>query len=93
MIGDFKQIGIALFFIVMSGVIIFYLIERYWLSEKVEEASPETLHKIEEKLHDIEGVAQHKLHDLSERLHLTRDPQRPDKEFAEPQESSKAAKK
>lgn len=93
MIGDFKQIGIALFFIVMSGVIIFYLIERFWLSEKVEEASPETLHKIEEKLHDIEGVAQHKLHDLGERLHLTREPSREDKDLGETRETSKAAKK
>ncbi|HTK38637.1 MAG TPA: DedA family protein, partial [Pyrinomonadaceae bacterium] len=29
-IGDFKQIGIALFFIVMCGVIIFYVVERFW---------------------------------------------------------------
>ena len=40
-IGDFKQIGIALFFIVLFGVIIFYVIERFWLSEKVEEAKPD----------------------------------------------------
>jgi len=73
-IGDFKQIGIALFVIVMVGVIAFYLIERYWLSEKVEEANPETIQKIEEKFHDIEEVAQGKLHDLGERLHLTSQP-------------------
>ncbi len=73
-IGDFKQIGIALFVIVMVGVIAFYLIERYWLSEKVEEANPETIQKIEEKFHDIEEVAQEKLHDLGERLHLTSQP-------------------
>ncbi len=59
-IGDFKQIGITVFFIVLGGVIIFYLIERYLLSEKIEEANPETIHKLEEKIHDIE-----------ERLHLT----------------------
>ncbi len=53
-IGDFKQIGIALFFIVMSGIVIFYLIERFLLSERIEEADPETIHKIEEKLHNIE---------------------------------------
>jgi len=72
-IGDYKTIGIALFFIVMIMVIIFYAIERYWLSEKVEDASPETIQKIEEKLLAVEEVAQEKLHDLGERLHLTRE--------------------
>ncbi len=66
-IGDLKQVGIWLFFIVLFGVIIFYVVERYYLSEKVEEANPnpETIHKIEEKLHNIE-----------ERLHLTTSPDR-----------------
>ena len=72
-IGDYKRIGIALFFIVMVLIIVFYVIERYWLSEKVEDASPETIQKIEEKLLAVEEVAQEKLHDLSERLHLTRE--------------------
>ena len=72
-IGDFEQIGIALFFAVLFAVIVIYSIERFWLSEKVEEADPETIHKIEEKLHAVEEVAQEKLHDLTERLHLTRD--------------------
>ncbi len=78
MIGDFKQIGIALFFIVLSGIIIFYVVERYYLSEKVEEANPnpETIHKIEETLHNIEEAAQGKLHDIGERLHLTNAPNR-----------------
>ncbi len=80
-IGDFKQIGIALFFIVMIGVIVFYVIERFWLSEKVEEVKPETIHKIEEKIHDIEEVAQEKLHDLGERLHLTSSPNREEKQI------------
>lgn len=78
MIGDFKQVGIALFFIVMFGVIVFYVIERYWLSERVEAATPETIQKIEEKLHAVEEVAQEKFHDLSEILHLTREPNRRD---------------
>ena len=62
-IGDFKQIGIAVFFIVLGGVILFYLIERYLLSEKIEEADPVTLHRLEEKIHGIE-----------EKLHLTGSP-------------------
>jgi membrane protein DedA with SNARE-associated domain len=77
-IGDYQRIGIALFIIVMIGVIVFYVLERYWLSEKVEAAAPETIQKIEEKLHAVEEVAQEKLHDLGERLHLTRDANRDD---------------
>jgi membrane protein DedA with SNARE-associated domain len=92
-IGDFRQIGIALFFIVLTGVIIFYVIERFWLSEKVEEANPETIHRIEERFHAVEEVAQEKLHDLGERLHLTREPNRDDKDPAPRTEVSKAAKK
>jgi membrane protein DedA with SNARE-associated domain len=72
-IGDFQQIGKALFFIVMTGVVVFYVVERFWLSEKVEEANPETIQKIEEKILAVEGVAEQKLHNLGERLHLTRD--------------------
>ena len=53
-IGDFQQIGIALFVIVVVGIGGFYLLERFWLSKKVEEADPETIYKIEEKIHDIE---------------------------------------
>ncbi|HUR98867.1 MAG TPA: DedA family protein [Pyrinomonadaceae bacterium] len=92
MIGDFKQIGVALFFIVLTGIIIFYVIERFWLSEKVEEANPATIHRIEEKLHAVEEVASEKLHDLGERLHLTREPNRDEKEVPKV-EASKAAKK
>lgn len=95
-IGDFKQIGIALFFVILVAVIVIYSVERFWLSEKVEEANPETLQKIEERLHAVEEVAQEKLHGLGERLHLTREPNR---EIKEPEkerivkESSRAAKK
>jgi membrane protein DedA with SNARE-associated domain len=92
-IGDVQQIGIALFFIVLVGVIVFYVIERFWLSEKVEEAAPETIQKIEEKIHDIEEIAQEKLHDLTERFHLTSAPNREEKPEEAEKESSKAAKK
>ena len=79
-IGDFQQIGIALFFIILFAVIVLYSVERFWLSEKVEEANPETIQKIEEKLLAVEEVAHVKLHDLGERLHLTREPTKEDKE-------------
>jgi membrane protein DedA with SNARE-associated domain len=95
-VGDFKQIGIAAFFLILFAVIVIYTIERFWLSERVEEARPETLQKIEEKILHVEEVAQVKFHDLSERLHLTREPQHNEKEVEEPQalpETSRAAKK
>ncbi len=76
LIGDYQRIGIALFIIVMIGIIVFYVLERYWLSERVEAAMPETIQRIEEKLLAVEEVAQEKLHDLGERLHLTREPNR-----------------
>jgi hypothetical protein len=82
-IGDYQRIGIALFFIVMVGVITFYLIEKFWLAEKVEEADPATIHRIEERLHAVEEVGKTKFHDLTERLHLTREPQREDREEEE----------
>lgn len=77
-IGDFQQIGVAIFFIILFAVIILYSVERFWLSEKMEEANPATIHKIEEKLLAVEEVAQGKLHDLGERLHLTREPKETD---------------
>jgi Uncharacterized membrane-associated protein len=93
-IGDFQQIGIALFFVILFAVIVLYVVERYWLSEKVEEANPETLQKLEEKLHAVEEVAQEKLHDLGERLHLTRDNKDDEADTEQDTEpSAKAAKK
>lgn len=80
MIGDYKKLGLAMFAIVLTCVIIFYVVERYWLSEKVEAADPETIHKIEEKLLAAEEIGKTTLHDLSERLHLTREPQDADNE-------------
>jgi membrane protein DedA with SNARE-associated domain len=86
-IGDFKQVGIALFFIVLFGVIVFYLIEHYWLSPTVEEANPLTILRFEERFHDIEEVAQEKLHDLGERLHLTTPPNKPTEKSKTPEKS------
>ncbi|MGH9949052.1 MAG: DedA family protein [Pyrinomonadaceae bacterium] len=95
-IGDFHQIGVALFFVILFTVIILYVVERFWLSERVEEADPKTIHKIEETLQAVEDVAQEKLHGLGERLHLTRDQGTSVDSDAEPatteKSSSKAAK-
>ena len=81
-LGDYQRIGIALFFIVMFGIIVFYVIERYWLSERVEAADPETIHMIEEKLHTVEEIGTKTLQDITERLHLTREPHSEDKDIA-----------
>lgn len=67
LIGDFHQIGKVLLVLVVAGIVGFYLMERYWLSKKVEEASPERLHELEhaaqEKLHELG-------HELQERIHF-----------------------
>jgi membrane protein DedA with SNARE-associated domain len=64
LIGDFHQLGIYLLVIVALGVVGFYLVERNWLSKKVEEADPEKIQKLEqaaeEKLHEIkEEIQEH----------------------------------
>jgi hypothetical protein len=92
-IGDFQQIGIALFFIVLTGVVVFYVVERFWLSDKVEEANPETIAKIEEKLLAVEGAAEQRLYNIGERLHLTRDSAAQEQPSEPPPESKKAAQK
>jgi len=91
-LGNFKQAGIALFFVVLFGIIVFYIVERYWLSEKVEEVAPETIHKIEEKIHVIEDVAQEKFQRIGESLHLTTPPKSNEASAEKEKESSKAAK-
>lgn len=66
LIGEFHNVGVALLFIVVALVIGFYLFERFWLAKKVEQVSPETVHKLEEAahitLHDISERVQEKLH-------------------------------
>jgi membrane protein DedA with SNARE-associated domain len=70
-IGDFHQLGKVLLALVLVGIVGFYLLERYWLSEKVEQASPERLHEFEhaaqEKLHEIG-------HEIQERIHFKHGP-------------------
>lgn len=91
-LGNFKQAGVALFFVVLFGIIIFYIIERYWLSEKVEEVAPETIIRIEEKIHVFEDVAQEKLQTIGEKLHLTKAPDVEPSESPDQKETSIGAK-
>ena len=65
-IGDFQRLGKVLLVIVVVGITSFYLIERFWLSKKVEEADPE-------RFQELEHAAQEKLQDLRQELqeHIT----------------------
>ncbi|HYN84719.1 MAG TPA: DedA family protein [Pyrinomonadaceae bacterium] len=71
LIGDFKNLGKWLLVIVGVGVVAFYLVERYWLTKKVEEADPETVQKFEqaaeEKIHEIREEIQEHLPPLARR--------------------------
>jgi uncharacterized membrane protein len=59
LIGDFQRLGKVLLVIVVLGIVAFYLIERFWLSPKVEKADPE-------RLQEFEQAATEKLQDLKE---------------------------
>ncbi len=65
-IGDIHQVSIffSVVIVVLVGgsVTAFYLAERYWFSKKVEEVTPEQLHK-------LEHAAQAKFHNFQERIH------------------------
>lgn len=61
LIGDFHQIGQVLLVIVVLGITGFYLVERFWLSKKVEEASPE-------RIQELEQEAKEKLHEISQEI-------------------------
>lgn len=60
-IGDFHQVGIVLLVVVAVGIAGFYLIERFWIAKKVEEANPETIQKIED-------AAQGKLQEIGQEI-------------------------
>src|ERR1044072_7952910 len=61
LIGDFQRLGKVLLVIVLLGIVGFYLIERYWLSPKVEEANPE-------RFQELEHAASEKFQDLKDEM-------------------------
>jgi len=61
LIGDFQRLGKVLLVIVLLGIVAFYLIERFWLSPKMEEANPE-------RLQEFEHAASEKFQDLKEEI-------------------------
>ena len=60
-LGDFQRLGKVLLVIVVVGIVAFYLVERFYLSSKVEEADPE-------KFQELEHAAQEKLQDLKQEI-------------------------
>jgi membrane protein DedA with SNARE-associated domain len=73
-IGDVQNITVYLLVILVVGVIGFYVVERFWLSKKVEEADPEKLRELEhaaqEKIHEIKAEVQEFKEEIQERIHL-----------------------
>lgn len=105
LIGDFEHLGKILLVIVVFGIIGFYLLERFWLSKKVEEADPERIQEIEhaaqEKLHEIGQEIKDNINDIKENIHLpTRRarrasgdaPDRPSPHTARPEETEETEK-
>jgi membrane protein DedA with SNARE-associated domain len=72
LIGDFERLGKLLLVIVVVGIVGFYLVERFWLSKKVEEADPEKIQKLEqaaeEKLQEIGQELKEHLPPLGRRM-------------------------
>jgi membrane protein DedA with SNARE-associated domain len=73
-IGDVQNITIYLLIILVIGVVGFYLVERFWLSRKVEEADPERLkeleHAAQEKIQDFKDEVHEFKEEIQERMHL-----------------------
>ncbi|HEY9285689.1 MAG TPA: DedA family protein [Pyrinomonadaceae bacterium] len=59
LIGDFERLGKYLLVFVVVGVGGFYLIERYWLSPRVEEADPERVQELEQAAEErLRGIGE-----------------------------------
>ena len=75
-IGDVQNISLYLLIILVVGVIGFYLVERFWLSKKVEEANPDRLkefeHAAQEKIQEFKEEVQEFKEEIQERIHLPR---------------------
>lgn len=73
-IGDVQNITLYLLIVLVVGVVGFYLIERFWLSKKVEQADPERLkefeHAAQERLQEIREEVQEFKEEIQERIHL-----------------------
>lgn len=90
LIGDFHHLGIGLLVILVVGVVGFYLVERYWLSKKVEHVNPETIQKLEQAAEDKLQAAEDKLHELGDEIKEHLPPLKRRKEATKPEPESKA---
>jgi membrane protein DedA with SNARE-associated domain len=85
-IGDVQNITIYLLVILIIGVVGFYLIERFWLSKKVEDADPERLKELEHaaqgRIQEIKVEVQEFREEMQERMHLSHLPRRKDSSAA-----------
>lgn len=90
-IGNVQNITLYLLIIIVVGVVGFYLVERFWLSKKVEAADPERLkeleHAAQEKLQEIRVEVQEFKEEIQERIHL---PRRKDSSAKHEQSASKS---
>ena len=77
LIGDFQRLGKVLLAIVVLGIVGFYLVERFWLSKKVEEADPEKLQELE---HAAAGKLQDLKHEFQEHMPFTPERRRKERE-------------
>ncbi|HEX8845844.1 MAG TPA: VTT domain-containing protein [Pyrinomonadaceae bacterium] len=93
-IGDVQNITLYLLIILVVGVIAFYLIERFWLSKKVEQANPERLKELEqaaqERFQEIKVEVQELKEEIQERIHLPHLPRRKDSSAKHEQPASKS---
>jgi len=73
-IGDVQNITIYLLIILVVGVLGFYVVERFWLSKKVEEADPERLkeleHAAQERIQELKDEVHEFKEEIQERMHL-----------------------
>ena len=93
-IGDVQNISLYLLIILIIGVIGFYLVERFWLSKKVEEADPERLrvleHAAHERIQEIKDEVHEFKEEIQERMHLPHLPRRKDSTAKHEQPASKS---
>lgn len=85
LIGDFQRLGKVLLAIVIVGIVAFYLVERFWLSKKVEEADPERLQELE---HAAQEKFQDLRHEFQEHIPFTPERRRKERKRAEAKKKS-----
>jgi membrane protein DedA with SNARE-associated domain len=93
-IGDVQNISLYLLIILVVGVVGFYLVERFWLSKKVEEADPDRLkeleHAAQERIQGLKDEVHEFKEEIQERMHLPHLQRRKDSPAKHEQPASKS---